>query len=101
VYYNPFWDKSHVIIPKKNGKGIEEYKGFWWRHTGHCRRCDNGKFHYWKREAGKPSGVILQRGGGIPHLYEDEIAPDEKPMLRRQLRARAKEDLRRVIREET
>jgi hypothetical protein len=83
----------------------EEWIRNGWRREGHCNRCDNGLFHtYRRRGAGgeHPSGVSLAAGdpARIPHIWEDEVAPGEKRVMRRQVRARGREIVRRIIREE-
>jgi hypothetical protein len=89
------------VIPKKNGAGIIIYGRNFWLKTGHCRRCENGQGHLiHRRGAGgeKSTGLLLQRPGA--HIYENEIAPDEKKTLRRQVRMAEKEATRREISEE-
>lgn len=93
------------IIKTRNGKRVEEFGRNRWRKTGHCRRCDNGQFHtYRRRGAGgeRPSGVSLAASdpNRIPYIWEDEIAPGEKKTLRRRVRARGREEVRRIIRQE-
>jgi len=99
------WNESGVTR-NKNGKGTQEYGRNKWRMTGHCRRCDNGKYHINRRRGAggeKPSGVSQAASdpNRIRYIWEDEIAPGEKPMLRRKIRARGKVALRKTIREET
>lgn len=92
--YGSWYDLNQAgSVPARKGKGTEKYGPNYWSKTGHCRRCNNGEVHvYRRRGAGgeHPSGVILKRGGGIRYMWEDEIAPGEKRYLRRQVRAREK-----------
>jgi hypothetical protein len=98
VIYN---QNQTITEVKRNGAGTETWGPNFWMKTGHCRRCENGLGHVMcRRGAGgeHPSGVILQRFG--KHVYEDEIAPGEKPGLRRRQRHQEKTAIRRLVREE-
>jgi hypothetical protein len=90
---------QYEVFPKRNGRGVIVYgpNGFWMK-TGHCRRCVNGEGHSHQTGPKKSTGLLLQRPGA--HVYEDEIAPGEKAVLRRQARMADKEAVRRLIDEE-
>jgi hypothetical protein len=96
IYNNP---NQTEVIAKKNGAGIITYgpNGFWMK-TGHCRRCVNGVGHPPQSGNGN-TGLLLQRPGR--HIYQDELAPGEKPGLRRRVRRREKAAVRRLVIEES
>jgi hypothetical protein len=85
-----------VTVTKKNGAGVYVYGPNSWSATGHCRRCDNGGSHTLRRRGAggeKSTGTLLQRPGR--HVYENEIAPGEKPSRRRRLRHAEKAAVRK------
>jgi hypothetical protein len=89
------------VRPKRTGSGVEVWGPNFWLKTAHCRRCENGLGHTsHRRGAGgeKSTGLLLQRPGA--HMYEDEMAPGEKPKLRRRVRMAEREAIRRIIHEE-
>jgi hypothetical protein len=90
-----------VTEPKRNGFGAETWGPNFWCKTGHCRRCVNGLGHTSRRRGAggeKATGLLLQRSGA--HLYEDELAPGEKRVLRRRVRHRERAEVRRLVTDE-
>jgi hypothetical protein len=89
------------IRTKVTGNGIEVWGRNFWLKTGHCRRCENGLGHTMRRRGAggeRSSGLLLQRPGR--YIWEDEIAPGEKPKLRRKVRHRENAAVRRLAAEE-
>jgi len=98
------WNQNQVeVVPRRNAGGVTVYVRNGWSRTGHCRRCDNGLLHTARRRGAggeKPSGVILANRP-VKYQWEDEIAPGEKPGLRRKVRHREKAAVRRLVIEES
>ena len=89
------------VVSKRTGNGIEMFGRNFWLKDGHCRRCENGLGHTIRRRGAggeKSTGLLLQRPGN--HLYEDELAPGEKPLMRRRVRHRENAEIRRLNVEE-
>lgn len=98
LIYNP---NRQFSDPARGSGAVITYGRNTWHRTGHCRRCVNGLPHIIRRRGAggeRPTGLLLQRPGA--HVYEDEMAPGEKTVLRRIMRAREKHGVDIAVDEE-